>query len=707
MSGTSAELRRELRILIVVKALAETSFNAQVLRQNGNHVEHTTSECLFEHLAHLHPDIIVFDLPDEQRTVTALCRAIRQEYSDDQLAILVAVNLHEEAFLRDVVDAGASDFLVRGTHSLLVEQRLRLVLRSHEKGLALQKHQQRQRHAHKVARIGHWDYDLQSGEMFWSDEIFELLDMPRDKYPNNFEAFRASTYEDDFIRLQQMTLSAMKYGTPYASEHRVKRADGKEQYVALNGEFERDADDRVVRMHGIMQDITERYLNQEKIQHQAYHDALTGLPNRLLFHDRLEHAMRLRGRRSGKVAILFIDLDRFKPINDSLGHKVGDAYLQAVADNLSHCVRRSDTLARLGGDEFAVIVEDAGSEANVCKIAQKLINAIARPVTLEGHDLFGSGSIGIALTTRGADERETLIRQADIAMYQAKELGGNQFCVYTANMQMRATDALSMECELRDAIDNGQLLVHYQPKVCVATGQIKGMEALIRWQHPTRGMISPADFIPLAEKTGLILPIGKWVLQQACQQTVAWHQAGFDRLMISVNVSVRQFNDKHFYDDVIRIVTESGIDPGCVDLEITESCTIANIERTIGILQQLRQAGIKISLDDFGTGFSSLSFLHQLPLDALKVDRSFISDIQSTGRNGELAKLIIGIASSLKLNVVAEGVETETHLDFLRSNGCNEYQGYFLSPPVAAERFWELLARNWPARTGLQLISNG
>ena len=707
MSGTSLELRRELRILMVANELADTRFITRVLVENGNHVGHTNTERLFDHIACLQPDIIVFDLPEENQSVTAMCRAIRGDYRDDQLAILVAVNLSEEAHLRDVVDAGATDFLMRGSHTLLIEQRLRLLLRQHEKGLALQKHQQRQRHAHKVARIGHWDYDLQTGEMFWSDEIFELLNLPRDKYPNNFEAFRASTYEDDFIRLQQMTLSAMKYGAPYSSEHRVKRNDGKEQYVALNGEFERDADDRVVRVHGIMQDITERYLNQEKIQHQAYHDALTGLPNRLLFHDRLEHAMRLRGRTSGKVAILFIDLDRFKPINDSLGHKVGDGYLQAIANNLSHCVRRSDTLARLGGDEFAVIIEDAVSEANVSQIAQKLIDAIARPVKVEEHDLFGAGSIGIALSHDDYGDRETLIRQADIAMYQAKELGGNQFCVYNDNMQMRVTDALSMERELRDAIDKEQLIVHYQPKVCVRSGRIKGMEALIRWEHPERGMIPPIDFIPLAEKTGLILPIGKWVLREACKQTVAWHRAGFDGLMISVNVSIRQFNDKHFYDDVVRTIEDSGIDPRSVDLEITESCTITNIERTIGILERLRQMGVKISLDDFGTGFSSLSFLHQLPLDALKVDRSFIRDIQSTGRNGELAKLIIGIASSLELNVVAEGVETETHLDFLRHNGCNEYQGYFLSPPVDADAFLNLLKQNRPNSPSLQLISNG
>ena len=456
-----------------------------------------------------------------------------------------------------------------------------------------------------------------------------------------------------------------------------------------------------------MQDITDRYLAHQKIQHQAYHDALTGLPNRLLFQDRLNHALQLGLRSEVEVAILFIDLDRFKSINDTLGHKVGDGFLRQIAENLRSCVRSSDTLARLDGDEFALIVENVSSETEIAKVADKVNQAINCPIQVEGHDLFPSGSIGISMTREGCYEREQLVREADVAMYHAKELGGSQYFFYSDDMQMRVNESLSMECALRKAIDKEQLIVFYQPKVCVQSGTIRGVEALLRWEHPDHGMVSPDAFIPLAEKTGLIVSIGKWVLRKACEQAVKWHRAGYPDLTISINVSVRQFNDPNFHDDVVAILDETGIDPHKVDLEITESCTISNIQRTIDILQKLRERGVSISLDDFGTGFSSLSFLNQLPLDSLKVDRSFIQNIRDCACDGELAKLIIGIASSLKLNVVAEGVETESHLSFLRLNGCDEYQGYYLSPPVSYEDINELLIKQTSGSQMLPKASNG
>ncbi len=651
-------------------------------------------------------DMVILEMENELAHTTDLCRELCVSAQDEHLPILVSMDVSKANVISAVIDAGATDFLIfDDDDTILFRQRLRLAIRSLREYQTLRLHQERQEHAHRVAKIGHWDWDVENRKLYWSDEIYTLISIEKGAYRTNNAAYLSTLYEDDKERVLQATHNSLEYGTPYSLEHRVKRSDGRLQYVAQNAELIFNKKGDVIRMRGIMQDITERYLAHQKIEHQAYHDALTELPNRLLFHDRLVHALSLSDRSGMRVAIMFIDLDRFKAVNDTLGHKIGDGFLRKVSDNIRQNVRACDTLARLGGDEFALIVENVKNDEDVKLVAKKLINAISLPVQVEGHDLFPSGSVGISVSPEKCCDRDQLIREADVAMYHAKELGGSQYFMYTEDMQMRVNESLSIERELRDAIENKQLTVYYQPKVCVSSGRIRGMEALLRWQHPERGLIPPADFIPLAEKTGLIISIGKWVLREACQQAVHWHRSGYPDLTISVNVSVRQFNDTAFYDDVLNILDDTEIDPCKVDLEITESCTISNIQRTIGILQKLRDKGVSISLDDFGTGFSSLSFLNQLPLDALKVDRSFISDIEQSGRNGELAKLIIGIASSLQLNVVAEGVETENHLEFLRSNGCDEYQGFYLSPPVTSDEFEVLLMQ--PGNAAIEVGHDG
>jgi len=653
-------------------------------------------------------DMIILDVQDQIEDYAHLCQSFVEAHPNDDAPRFVAVKPahldHIEAFM----NAGATDFLVYDESNLILcRHRLHLALKSLAENNALKLHQARHNHAHRVARIGHWDWDVVNHNLYWSDEIYELVNVEKGQFSSNNAAFLSTLYDDDIERIKLATHNSLKHGAPYSLEHRVKRADGKRQYVSQHAELIRDSSGDIIGLRGIMQDITERYLAHEKIQHQAYHDALTGLPNRLLFHDRLTHALDLHQRTGSLVAILFIDLDRFKAINDNLGHKVGDKFLAGLANNLKQKIRSCDTLARLGGDEFAVIVENIQDETVIETVANHLIDALALPVSVEGHDLFGFASIGIAVTPEAGIKRDDLIRRADIAMYSAKEMGGHQYCYYTEDMTMHACSRLSMEKELRDAIHNEQLIVHYQPKVCVNSGQIRGMEALVRWEHPERGMISPADFIPLAEKTGLIVDLGQWVLRTACAQTVQWHHAGFSELTISVNVSVKQFNSAAFYDDVVGVLDDTGIDPARLDLEITETCTIANIDRTVALLKKLRDLGVSISLDDFGTGFSSLSFLNQLPLDALKVDRSFIRNIEGAGTNGELARLIIDIAASLHLNVVAEGVETETQLDFLKTNGCREYQGFYLSPPVSSDQLSQLLYNDKGCDAPVKLAGTG
>ena len=696
------------RVLVVCESTGQQVFLQRILEEENCQVTVSSPSEALTFYKSEDIDMIVTELEEQPEIVMTLCRQLRHVLREPELPFLVSLDVDQADLIGDVIEAGATDFLIHDEeNNLLFRHRLRLAVRSLREKQALRLHQERQEHAHRVAKIGHWDWDVVNRNLYWSDEIFELIGVEKGRYRTNNATYLSTLYEDDKERVLQATHNSLQYGTPYSIEHRVKRSDGKLQYIAQDAELIFNKRGEVVRMRGIMQDITERYLAHQKIQHQAYHDALTGLPNRLLFQDRLNHALQLSARSQVDVAILFIDLDRFKAINDTLGHKIGDEFLRQVSENLRHCVRASDTLARLGGDEFALIVENVGSESEVTLVADKLIKAIACPVQVEGHDLFPSGSVGISMTREDSTDRDQLIREADVAMYHAKELGGSQYFFYSENMQMRVNESLSIERELRHAIENDQLVVHYQPKVCVQSGRIRGVEALLRWEHPERGLMPPDSFIPLAEKTGLIISIGKWVLRKACEQAVEWHRNGYPDLTVSVNVSVRQFNDTAFYDDVVSVLNDTGIDPVKVDLEITESCTISNIQRTIEILQKLRTHGVTISLDDFGTGFSSLSFLNQLPLDALKVDRSFIRDIRDSQCDGELARLIIGIASSLKLNVVAEGVETESHLSFLRMNGCDEYQGYYLSPPVSSDGFEQLLHEQPAADLVLPMVSNG
>ena len=444
-------------------------------------------------------------------------------------------------------------------------------------------------------------------------------------------------------------------------------------------------------MLGIAQDITERHLAEEKIRYLAYYDSLTDLPNRTLFHDRLDHALEMINRNGKEVAVFIIDLDRFKMINDSLGHDIGDLFLQSVAKSIKKSTRATDTIARVGGDEFAMVIEGITSVQGVIEVASKILASLSVTHFIQENELTSSGSVGISMSTPENRDKKLLLKQADLAMYKSKEGGGNRYNFFSSEMKSHAHQLLILENELRKALDKEEFIVHYQPKINVQTNKIVGMEALVRWIHPEKGLIPPLNFITVAEETGLIIPIGKWVLEEACRQTSRWHQLGYDSLTISINISPKQFYYKNFVEDVQTAIIESGLSPRYVELEITESSTMTDIERTIEILNTFREFGLRISMDDFGTGFSSLGLLNKLPLDVLKVDRGFIKDISENGENGELAKLIIAMAKSLKLHVIAEGIETQTHVDFLKKNKCDEFQGFFCSPPISADLTTKML----------------
>lgn len=424
---------------------------------------------------------------------------------------------------------------------------------------------------------------------------------------------------------------------------------------------------------------------QQRLNYLAHHDALTGLANRLLFDDRLQHALENARRNGNRVALFFIDLDRFKNINDSLGHKTGDMVLKEVATRLAGVIRAGDTLARLGGDEFVIICEQSADRQGITTLATKVQQVLNKPL-LSGHqELFVSGSIGVSIFPEDGECVESLMQCADVAMYQAKELGRNNFQFFTSGMTEMAQEALLMESKLRKALDNGELLLHYQPQVDMSSGCIIGMEALLRWQHPVMGLVSPAKFIPLAEETGLIISIGKWVLQQACKQAMLWRQAGYPAWTMAVNISPKQFWQADLLDAVEEALKETGFDPTLLELEITETAIMQDAEKAIDTMHRVRDLGIKLAIDDFGTGYSSLSCLRRFPLSKLKIDQSFTRDILAGNDGGAIAEGIMALARTLKLDVIAEGVEEEGQVEFLLAKGCTEGQGYHLGRPMPAE----------------------
>ena len=433
-----------------------------------------------------------------------------------------------------------------------------------------------------------------------------------------------------------------------------------------------------------------------QLAHSAQHDFLTGLPNRMLLNDRISQAINLARRHMRHVAVLFLDLDGFKHINDSLGHPTGDKLLQSIARRLVGCVRASDTVSRQGGDEFVVLLSEVQLSEDTAITAKRILQAVAAPHSVGQHDLHVTASIGVSVYPEDGLDTDTLLKNADTAMYQAKENGRQSFQFFKPAMNARAVERQFIEEGLRRALERQEFELYYQPKVNLTTGAITGAEALIRWLHPTRGLVSPTDFIPVAEDCGLILPIGAWALREACKQAQAWIDGGLPAMTMAVNVSAMEFRDKNFLDGLIAILAETGFDPRLLELELTESVLMKHAASTAVILRTLRESGVRVAVDDFGTGYSSLSYLQKFPIDAVKIDQSFIRQISTAGDDTTIVKAVIGMARGLKLRVIAEGVETQEEAAFLRAYRCEEAQGYFFSRPVPAQQFAMFLKNGMP-----------
>ncbi|TXI29822.1 MAG: EAL domain-containing protein, partial [Aquipseudomonas alcaligenes] len=453
----------------------------------------------------------------------------------------------------------------------------------------------------------------------------------------------------------------------------------------------RDSRGAISHIVGFFADLSARREAEERLRYLSHYDELTGLANRTLFRKRLHEAAR-RVRQSGQsLALLHIDLDRFKLLNDSLGHEVADQLLRQMSRRLTQAIPEADTLARLSSDEFAVVLDNYGSLSSLARIASRLLAKLRTPMEVGGHELVISASLGISLMPDNAREISALISQANMAMQHAKHLGGNTFQFFTDNLQACTLERLQLENQLRKAIGEGQLEVYYQPKLSLADDSINAAEALVRWQHPQLGLVPPADFIGLAEETGLIGAIGEFVLREACRQAQVWHRSGQADIRVSVNLSVHQLRQGNLTSLVRQVLDETELPPRLLELELTESQLLDNVENVIATFHQLRMLGVKLSIDDFGTGYSSLSYLKRFPVDYVKIDQTFVRDLAAGGEDAAITRAIIAMAHGLELKVVAEGVETQAQMDFLKLQRCDEIQGYLISPPVPAEQFAELL----------------
>lgn len=474
------------------------------------------------------------------------------------------------------------------------------------------------------------------------------------------------------------------------------RRDGLESGIEDSAAPIHDRHGHVTGAVMVFHDVSVARALSLQVSHLAQHDVLTDLPNRTLLNDRLTQAIELARRRGTRLAVLFLDLDRFKHVNDSLGHVIGDTLLQSMAERLVACVRRSDTVSRQGGDEFVLLLSEIAHANDAAAAAHKMLTAVAAPVEIARHGLCVTASIGIGMYPDDGSDAETLIKGADTAMYHAKENGRNNYQFFTPDMSARAVERQSIEAGLRHALTRHEFVLHYQPKINLETGVMSGVEALIRWEHPTRGLLYPKQFVPIAEDCGLIVPIGQWVLREACRQARAWIDAGRPPMPVAVNISAVEFRDRHFLDHVCAALTDSRLEPRYLELELTEGSLMQQVESTTLVLQALKDMGVQIAIDDFGTGYSSLSYLRQFPIDVLKVDQSFVREISADPAANSIVRAVISMGKNLGHRVIAEGVETREQLAFLQAQRCGEGQGYYFSVPLVAEQFATLLDNGIP-----------
>jgi diguanylate cyclase (GGDEF)-like protein/PAS domain S-box-containing protein len=583
---------------------------------------------------------------------------------------------------------------------------VRYLLRAQRALLDLKESRARLANAQRIAQLGHWEWHVTTDQVQRSDEVYRIAGRTPEELSAAHKSFLDIIHPEDRPTVDEALYAALYRQQPFNLHFRIVRLDGTIRTVHEQGEVHYDGAGNPVRMQGATQDITERKNAEDQIRQLALYDSLTGLPNRRLFKEQLSHAV-ARAQRNGQVlALLSLDLDRFKRINDTLGHEVGDLLLKEAANRLIKSLRQTDfvtrndlnlanhCIARQGGDEFTLLLVDLFQAQDAAKVARRILETLSQPFNLNGNEIVMSASIGIAVYPLDGADAESLLKNADAAMHYAKGQHKNNYQYYNGKMNTSALQRMTLESNLHRALERDEFALYYQPKIDATSGLIVGAEALIRWHHPDLGLLSPMEFIPLAEESGLIIPIGEWVIRSACTQTRRWHEAGFTTMQVAVNMSSQSFEQEKLDRTIGQILDECGLDARYLELEMTESTLMREAETMVDTLRRLKATGIRLSIDDFGTGYSSLSYLKRFALDALKIDRSFVHDITASEDAAAITSAIIAMARSLKLTVIAEGVETESQAALLRSQGCQFMQGYLFSRPVPAPEFTMLLQKD-------------
>lgn len=662
------------------------------------------------------PDLIIMDAVMPNMDGFEAITQIRLTPNGAHIPILMTTGLDDLESITKAYDTGATDFLTKPINFFIMPYRVQYILRSQKTADELRSSQARLDNAQRIARLGHWEWDIATNHTTWSREVTRMFGFDKSTLSGSWESLLAKVDADDRANVRMQAELAVESGTSFSLEFTVSGLrEDDHRSVRIEAEPGLDNNNVCIRMQGTVQDITESATAQKEIHELAYYDLVTGLPNRAQLRETLTHTLRMAERSDSEFALLFLDLDHFKQVNDTLGHDAGDDLLQQVSKRLSNVLRDSDVLgkpdsyggdadeseskdsvARIGGDEFVVLLGDIHRAEDAARVATRIGESISSPYTISGVEVAVTTTIGISVYPADGRDAETLMKHADVAMYYAKENGRNGYQFYSRSIHDKALTRFSMERELKLAIEEEQLQLHYQPKLDMVSGEVVGVEALVRWNHPEKGSISPADFIPLAEETGLIVALGKWVLEESARQIQDWINRGVGTYSIAVNCSPVQFSRGSMISDIADTIRKSGVEPSLLEVELTEKLFLHDIENGIQLLSNIKQLGVQIAIDDFGTGFSSLSYLKRLPVDKLKIDQSFVENLDTDKGDAAIVSAIVALGHNLGLSLIAEGVENERQIKILRQYKCNEAQGFYFCHPLSSVEFEQWLVE----RTG-------
>ncbi len=676
-------------VLIVDDEDLTRLFARQTLEAAGFRVEEAIDgNAGLEAIMRLAPDLVMLDVLMPIRDGFDVCAALRSLPERAETPVLMMTGLEDADAVDRAYAVGATDFITKPIRWHLLAHRVRYILRATKAVAALATSQAKLVEAQRLAGLTAWEWDIGRGVLSWSNETFR--DFGLSGNIGSIESFWQLIHPDDRELVRHAFIAALKGQKAFNQDFRMLLPNGTVKYFHGQSQTQFGSDGRATHMAGSAQDITERKRMEDEVRKLALYDPLTDLPNRILFREELERALQRAKRSGAMIGVFFLDLDKFKRINDSLGHDNGDRLLRVIAERLRQSTRGEEVVARFGGDEFTMLIGPLKNADEASRAAQRVVRAFAEPVQLQGQELFASTSIGISLYPTDATDASGLIKNADTAMYAAKSVGRNGYQFYDRSMNESTLAKLEFDVAMRHGLARGEFILNYQPRIDTRTARVVGCEALIRWNHPTQGLILPGQFIGIAEDSGFIIPMGKWVIDQVCWRQRAWRDMGLPRIPIAVNLSALHVVRPEIVAEIHEALSRHGLEGRDLELEVTETVFLQDAAVSAGILGDLSAMGIKIVIDDFGVGFSSMNYLQRLPVNALKIDRSFVILAPHNNRKGAIVKAIVAMAKSLELGIIAEGVETAEEEAFLKQIGCHEMQGIWFGSPVPEKEFAQI-----------------